>query len=286
MKIISWNVNGVQGIMKKNIRGEKTTLTELKKNGSTNAFKFLIEEEDPDIICLQEIRCSAEFEKKKEYKFLQTIYPFIYANYSTVRKGYSGTMILSKIEPRSIINDFGDENIASLSDPGLSKEGRCQTLIFDSFVLINIYFPNSGVDELRRLSWRIQVWETTLLKYLDSLKNLYSRTLVLMGDFNVIHHKIKDSHRPLNDKSRFAGGTIEERTSFDNLLIKGEFVDTFRQLRPNRQKFTWHYSFDRSKGYRLDYALVSKSEIGRVKKSIILNKYLGSDHSPISLIFD
>ena len=81
--IISWNVNGVRAIIKKD-------------------FLRDIKEIDPDVICLQETKAGYEdalkaLEVMKEYN--------IYVNSSKARKGYSGTAIISKTPPLKISNE-------------------------------------------------------------------------------------------------------------------------------------------------------------------------------------
>src|ERR1700719_1197285 len=137
LKIISWNVNGLQGILKKDKYGKK-----YNKIIDNNTLANMIKIENPDIVCLQEIKCSNKFNYTLFFDF-----KYHYSNCCECKKGYSGTLILSKIKPDKIILNFGSE----LEDNGLDKEGRMITLIFPTFILVNVYVPNSGSY---RLGWR------------------------------------------------------------------------------------------------------------------------------------
>jgi exodeoxyribonuclease-3 len=114
MKIISWNVNGLRAIMKKN-------------------FSKFLKEHNPDILCLQEIKTN------QPQSFLNLDYK-IYWNFAE-KKGYSGTAVFTKKEPLSVEHALSD------------KEGRVLTLEFENFFLVNVYVPNSG-RELKRLDYR------------------------------------------------------------------------------------------------------------------------------------
>ena len=87
MKILSWNVNGIRAILKKD-------------------FIKDIKQLDPDIICIQETKAQ-DHETEKELSVL-TGYT-LYSN-SAFKKGYSGTAILSKKKPVAFINDMGNSN--------------------------------------------------------------------------------------------------------------------------------------------------------------------------------
>ena len=80
MKIISWNVNGLQGILKKDAKGQKNN-----KIIENNILTTLIKNENPDILCLQEIRCSTDFQCSQYFS------GFTFMNCSKNKKGYSVT---------------------------------------------------------------------------------------------------------------------------------------------------------------------------------------------------
>jgi len=103
--------------------------------------------------------------------------------------------------------------------------------------------------------------------------------VVVVGDLNVAHLDIDIFNPKRTDNPR--GFTKEERSSFGKTLESG-FIDTFRHLHPEKQKFSF-WSFrrnarDRDHGWRLDYALASKGIIDKVIAAEIYTDIKGSDH--------
>ncbi len=248
MKIISWNVAGYRACVKK-------------------GFIDFFESEKADIVCLQEVKLT---ENQIPY------YPEGYLCYlnEADKKGYSGTLVYTKIKPLSVTYGIGiDEH---------DHEGRVITVEFDKFYLVNVYTPNAK-RTLERLDYRV-IWERDFLIYLKQLER--KKPLIVCGDFNVAHKEI-DLRNPKQNIGN-AGFTEEERRCFTNLLDAG-FIDTYRYFYPDKaSEYTW-WSYmasarERNIGWRIDYFIVSKAFISRVKDSKIYTNILGSDHCPIALI--
>lgn len=187
-------------------------------------------------------------------------------------KGYSGTLIYSKLEPLEIV--YGIDNQYYLD------EGRIITLEFDDFYFVNVYVPNSQRG-LTRLSYRMEFDENfrNYLKRLDEKK-----PVIACGDFNVAHNPI-DIRNPASNE-RNAGYTIEERTQFQKLMESG-FIDSFRYLYPDKVQYTWwSYMFNaraNNVGWRIDYFILSERLASKMKNSIIRDEIYGSDHCPVVL---
>lgn len=247
MKIISWNVAGLRACYKKGL--EEFFLSEL-----------------PDMFCMQETKVLEKENPLHIEGYKEYLYP-------AEKKGYSGTMIYSKIEPLSIKYGIGVEEFDS--------EGRVITLEYDNFYLVNAYVPNSK-RELERLNERMY-FEDEMRKYLKSL----NKNVIYCGDLNVAHEEIDIKNAKTNTRS--AGFTIEERNKMTELLESG-FIDTFRYLYPDAIKYSWwsYMGGARAKnvGWRLDYFIVNNEYINKVKDSLILNEIMGSDHCPIKLIIE
>lgn len=253
MNLISWNVNGIRAIIKKN-------------------FIENIKKINPDIICLQETKAKDE----EALKALDALnYYHIYLN-SADRKGYSGTILLSKKKPVTVINDMGI--------PEHSKEGRIISAEYSNFYLVNVYVPNSG-QKLHRINYR-EKWDKDFLNYLK--KHDKKKPLIVAGDFNVAHYAIDLKNNKAN-YNKTAGFTQLEIDGMTNLLNSG-FVDTFRFLHPDKTAYTyWSYRFksrERNIGWRIDYFLVSTFLKNRIKSAEILSEFYGSDHCPIKLEID
>ena len=249
MRVVSWNVNGIRSAMKKD-------------------FKASIEVMDPDVLCLQET-------KAQDDQVLEALTGLngyhIYTN-SAVKKGYSGTAILTRMKPLSVRKDIDREEHG--------REGRVITLEFEDYFLLNVYTPNSG-SELKRLGYR-QRWDAHFLSYLKALEK---KPLIVCGDLNVAHKAI-DLARPRENYNKSAGHMQVEIDGMDN-MARAYFVDTFRYKKPDEIKYSW-WSFragarKRNVGWRIDYVLVSPGMAGRIKKVDILNEVMGSDHCPVLL---
>ena len=253
MKIISWNVNGLNAQLKKNY------LDDLLKN------------EDPDILCLSETKINNNFNDE----YFKNKFKYRYWHISTSKKGYSGVAILiKKKEPKNIKYGLYD----------IDNEGRVITLEFSKFYLINVYTPNSG-EHLKRLNYRNEIWDREFEKYIVELRS-HNKEIIICGDLNVAHKEIDIKNAKSNERS--AGFTIEERSSFDQILNKTELIDIYRYLHPHKIEYTyWTYlrkAREKNIGWRIDYFLISKKLIKKIKNSSILTDILGSDHAPIKLI--
>lgn len=259
LRIFSWNVNGLRAVLNK------------------GALQKFIIAEQPDILCLQETKAKpgqAEVDLP-QYEELWN---------SAERPGYSGTAIFTKIKPLSVKNVLPAEEDFTDQFGNPLDEGRVQTAEFDEFYLVNIYTPNSK-RALERLSLREKMWDPAVRKYLKGLEK--KKPVVVCGDFNAAHTEI-DLARPKANR-RNAGFTDEERQGISELLSAG-LVDTFRALHPGEQRYTWwsHWGHARENnvGWRIDYFFVSDSLRPKLKEAEIYEKYLGSDHCPISITLD
>jgi exodeoxyribonuclease III len=249
MKIISFNVNGIRAIIKR-------------------SFEEDIRNLNPDVLCLQETKAQDD-QVKEALNCFENAYE-IYSN-SAVKKGYSGTAILTKHTPLSVRQDIGIEEH--------DQEGRVLTVEFEDYFIVNVYVPNSG-SELKRLDYR-QTWDKALLHYLKNLEQ--EKPVILCGDLNVAHKEI-DLARPKQNYNKAAGFMQEEIDGIDAYTSNG-FVDTFRQLHPTEEKYSW-WSYrggarERNVGWRIDYFLASKTLIPKIQDAEILNDVFGSDHCPV-----
>ena len=250
MRFISWNVNGIRAVMKKE-------------------FLASVESMKPDVICIQETKAQDD----QVSEAVNGIKDFrLYSN-SAVKKGYSGTAILTRTEPSDVQLDMGIEEH--------DQEGRVLALEFGAYFLVNVYTPNSGSD-LNRLNYRTK-WDADFLAYLKELEA--QKPIITCGDLNVAHKEI-DLARPKPNYNKSAGYMQEEIDGMDN-LIAANFVDTFRHQNPETVKYSW-WSYragarQKNIGWRIDYFLVSPSLVEGIRKTDILNDIMGSDHCPVLL---
>lgn len=194
LKIISWNVNGLKSVLNKDSQGIKSTIAKLTKEEKHNSLSVLINDEHPDILCLQEIKCSNAF----DHQVFIPDYPYQYANYSN-QKGYSGTLVASKIMPNEVRYNFEELADTIPLDDDINKllrEGRVITVYYDTFVLVNVYAPNSGINGLLRLDIRVNKWESLMRMYLTKISN-NGLNIVLIGDLNVVLSTINSNYKLL-----------------------------------------------------------------------------------------
>ncbi|XP_068086323.1 DNA repair nuclease APEX1 isoform X2 [Anabrus simplex] len=249
LKICGWNIGGLKAWIKK------------------NGLEY-IKHEKPDILCLQETRCS-ESKVPPEAKVEG------YHTYwlSGEKEGYAGVALYSKEKPLNVKYGIGNKEFDS--------EGRLITAEYESFYLVNAYVPNAGRG-LVTLPKRMK-WDPDLRRYLKELDA--KKPVILCGDMNVSHEAIDLANPKSNTKN--AGFTQEERDGMTALLKEG-FVDTFRHLYPEK---TGAYTFwtymgnarSRNVGWRLDYFIVSERLAPNVCDSVMRPEVYGSDHCPITL---
>lgn len=264
MRIISWNVNGIRAVVKKDV------------------FAPFIKKYKPDILCLQETKA----EKGQAVIDLPD-----YEEYwnSAEKKGYSGTAIFTKIKPISITNGL-PEKICKKYDLDKDKygdprtEGRVIAAEFEKFYVVTVYTPNAK-DDLSRIPLRHKQWDPAFLAYCKELEK--KKPVVFCGDLNVAHTP-DDLARPKENEG-LKGFTQEEREGFQKFIDAG-FVDTFRIFNKGNGFYTWwsHWSNARERniGWRIDYVLVSESLKNKVKSASILPEVMGSDHCPVEIVLD
>ena len=251
MKLISWNVNGLRAVINKGFKDFYNTI-------------------NANIICLQETKMQQDQISIDINEMFKDRY--VYWN-SAEKKGYSGTVVISKIKPINVTYGIGKEEH--------DKEGRIITLEFDKFYLVNCYTPNSKRG-LERLDYRME-WEDEIRNYLLNLNKI--KPVIYCGDLNVAHNEI-DLKNPSSNHHN-AGFSDEERSKMTELLSSG-FIDTFRYKYPDKTGAYswWSYMFharENNAGWRIDYFIVSDSIKDKIEDAKILSDVMGSDHCPVEL---
>lgn len=246
-KLISWNVNGLRACV-------------------TKGFLDYFREADADVFCIQE----SKLQKGQIELDLPGYHQ--YWNYAE-KKGYSGTALFCKEEPRSVTYGIGI--------PEHDTEGRVITAEFDDYYVVTCYTPNSQ-NELRRLGYRM-TWEDAFRAYLVKLNE--TKPVILCGDLNVAHNEIDLKNPKTNRKN--AGFTDEERGKMTELLASG-FTDTYRYFYPDQEGVYswWSYRFrarEKNAGWRIDYFIASQSLNEKLVSAAIHTEVFGSDHCPVEL---
>jgi exodeoxyribonuclease-3 len=251
MKIITWNVNGLRAV--------------LRKQALTWVWN-----QDPDVLCLQEVKARPEQLTVEQRGSL----PMPHVWDPAQQPGYSGVTTFYKEAPLEIQLGLGE--------PKFDIEGRIISTLHPGFRLFNIYFP-SGQRGQERVAYKLDFYDC-FLKLCDR-RHAEGETLILTGDFNTAHQPIDLKNPKSNHKT--SGFLPEERAWMQKYLDHG-FVDIFRKLYPERVQYTWWTNIlnarQRGVGWRLDYFLISEALVPRVRDVIIHDGVLGSDHCPVELI--
>lgn len=261
MRIYSWNINGIRAVINK------------------GSLSYFINQEKPDILCLQEIKARPDQFKLKLDGYSAFWYP-------AEKPGYSGVGLLTKIKPISVTNGLPKSIITKYQlsgdiygDPNL--EGRVLTAEFSDYYLVTVYTPNAK-DDLSRLELRHKHWDPAFLAFVKQLEK--TKPVIFCGDLNVAHTE-NDLANPGPNKGK-KGFTDEERQGIQAYIDAG-YIDTFRQFKKGNGYYTWwsHFANARARnvGWRIDYFLISQVIADKLKSADIYPQYTGSDHCPISI---
>ncbi len=255
MKLFTWNVNGIRSVF-------RTT------------FREWLAANDPDIVCLQEIKADAQ-DLAEEFSRIDGYYA--YFNSSSLRKGHSGTAVYSKAKPRAVETKLGPPMPGRFDD-----EGRVMRLDYGDFTLFNFYMPNGARDQ-HEIPYKLQAYRALF----PILAPLADTNAILTGDFNIAHTAQDVYYAKQNERNTMF--TPAEREQITKLLSLG-YADAFREKYPDKKSYTWWpYMRDlreRDIGWRIDYFFVSKPLRPLVMDAFIQRETLGSDHAPFGMVLD
>lgn len=250
MKIITYNVNGIRAALSK---------------GLIN----WLEQEDPDLICFQEIKASLDVIPRLEFEMLgyKTYW------YPAQKKGYSGVGLLSKKEPDHVEYGMGIQEY--------DAEGRFLRADFGDLSFVSVYHPSGSSGEERQ-AFKMK-WLDDFLDYTGKLRQNRSK-LVLSGDYNICHKPI-DIHDPVGN-AKSSGFLPEERAWMDKFVENG-YIDTFRYFNQDPRQYSW-WSFRanaraKNLGWRIDYHFVTENLKDQLRYAEIMPQAMHSDHCPVKL---
>jgi exodeoxyribonuclease-3 len=251
MKIATYNVNGI--------------------NSRLPVLLRWLEEAQPDIVCLQEL-------KAPQNRFPVT--EINKAGYQAVwngQKQWNGVAILSKnLEMKEVQHSLsGDEE---------DLQSRYLEVIIDQMVICCIYLPNGNPSPGPKFDYKLD-W---IKRFKKRTKQFIDMDLpaLLIGDFNIIPTE-NDVYKPEKWKDD-ALYRPEVRKAFHQLLKEG-WTDSIRTLFPDETVYTfWDYlykAYDRNAGIRLDHILLSPYLKAELKKGGVDKQVRGwpksSDHAPV-----
>lgn len=248
MKIISFNLNGIRSAISK-------------------GFYEWLEKENPDVLCVQEIKAMPEQIDVMKFRELG-YFSYIHA---AEKPGYSGVAIFSKKE--------ADYVKAGIGIREFDKEGRLLRADFGSLTVINSYFPSGTMGDVR---------QDVKYSYLDAVQAFINELkkerpkIILSGDYNICHKEIDISNPKA--KKGVSGFLPEEREWVTKFLDSG-FIDTFRVFDQSADKYSW-WSYragarKKNLGWRIDYHMASEPLRDKLSGASILSDVVMSDHCPV-----
>jgi exodeoxyribonuclease-3 len=250
MKIATWNVNSI-----------KVRLPHLLA---------WLQDAQPDIVCLQEIKCQAEDFPSLELKGLG------YHVEALGQRSYNGVAILSREPAQAVVRGLP-------GDPADDHARYIEATVGDVRVA-SIYLPNGNPVESEKYPYKL-AWMKRLAAHARELLDT-EQAVVLAGDYNVCPTD-EDVYDPVNWRND-ALCKPETRDAFRVLPNLG-YVDAFRALHPEPHRYSfWDYQagrWFRDEGLRIDHLLLSPQAADRLEEADIdktpRGKEKASDHTPV-----
>jgi len=253
LKLATYNVNGIRAALKKGL------LEWIKKA-------------DLDLLCLQESKARLDQVDMAEFEKLGYRHDWL----SAEKKGYSGVITLSRINPDRVIKGCGIEKY--------DREGRIIRTDYGDLTVLNCYFPSGTTGELRQ-KFKYEFLDD----FYDWIKKFKKQreNLIIVGDYNIAHTEM-DIHNPKGNKN--SSGFLPEERAWMSKWFDNGFTDSFRYLNSEKIEYSWwcYRSGARTnnKGWRLDYISVSDHLKSNVIECYHINEAVHSDHCPVYLEFD
>lgn len=258
-KIVTWNVNSI-----------KVRL---------NLLREFIIEHNPDIVCLQELKCETDKFPSEELSDLP------YNLYIHGQKTYNGVAILSKIPADEVVTEF-------FGNP-IPEQARFIECSFNTPIgytrIISLYAPNGGEVGSDKFEIKLNFYDA-FTNYINSKKS-FEEKLFIGSDYNIAPFDI-DVHSPdkLRDSTCF---TLTEQRKLRTILNSG-FIDNFRAKYPTKREFSWwDYragAFEQNKGMRIDTIISTSNALQNLEDCIIdyktREKEKPSDHAPVIGIYN
>lgn len=231
-----------------------------------------LEEEQPDVVCLQELKAPQE-------KF--PIEAIEGAGYKAIwhgQKAWNGVAILSRGK------EIKEIRKVLPGDPEDEHSRYIEAEIDGQLIVGCLYLPNGNPAPGPKYDYKLKWMERLTVHAAELMKS--KTPVVLTGDFNVIPEP-EDVYKP----ERWVEDALfrtETREAFKRLLSQG-WTDALRTLYPEETIYTfWDYfrnAFGRNAGLRIDHFLLSPPLVKKLKGGGVYKQVRGwektSDHAPV-----
>ena len=250
MKIVSYNVNGIKARLERLLE--------------------YLDEQKPDVVCLQELKSSDETLPLKE------IAAAGYGGAWHGQKGFNGVAVLARgADPI--------ERKRGLAGEPEDEHSRYIEVEVGDLVIASIYLPNGNPVPGPKFDYKLRWIERLTSHARDLLAE--ERPVVLAGDFNVIPND--DDTFSVSAMASDALMQPESRAGYRALLAQG-WSDALRTRFPGGGVWTfWDYQagcWQRDAGFRIDHLLMSPIAADRFAGAGVDKDYRGrekaSDHAP------
>jgi exodeoxyribonuclease III len=247
VRIISFNANGL-------------------RSAASKGFFDWFGQQDADLLCVQETK--AQQSQLDDAVFRPSGYHRYFKD--AQKKGYSGVAIYSRREP--------DEVRTALGWAPFDDEGRYIEARFGELSVVSLYFPSgSSGDERQQFKFECMEWFDGWLAS--------GRDYVICGDWNIVHTRKDIRNWTSNQKN--SGCLPQERAWLDRLFLQDGWLDSYRQLRPQGEDYTWWSQRGASRannvGWRIDYQVASPGLGARLRDCRIDAEPRFSDHAPYTV---
>jgi len=258
MRIASWNVNSV-----------RTRL---------NQVLTWLEEEQPDVLCLQETKVPDELFPRASFEGLG------YHCAISGQKAYNGVALISRQPIEDIQIGFPALLPSDSVAPALSEQKRVISALIDGIRILNLYVPNGSSLSSEKYTFKLE-WLTCLKRYLD-VQEKQGEPLCMVGDFNI---GLED--RDLPDPKRQSGGIMASGPERETLaaVLGDRLIDAFRVFEPERGHWSWwdyrSGAWERDQGWRIDHIYLC-DQLLSCATGCVIHKHTRanqqpSDHAPV-----
>jgi exodeoxyribonuclease-3 len=249
MRIITCNVNGLRA-------------------AASKGFLDWLLAQKPDAACLQEIKAQ-EADLPKHVLAPRGLHGFFHP---AQKRGYSGVAIYSRREP--------DRVTLGLGIPEIDAQGRFIQCDYGDLSIVSLYMPSGTMGEEAQA--RKYAFMDRFLPRLADMRRC-GREFIVCGDWNIAHREIDVKNWKTNQAT--TGFLPREREWLTRVFEEHGFVDVFRKIDPNPDRFTWWVQFANARarniGWRIDYQVATPGIAKKAKKASIYTAEIFSDHAPV-----